>query len=121
LPQHETLILDLTPRQILQLEGLDITDSYQRKLQTYRQGMGVFKIDWALSEPVPFKDPRCGQAATVHIGNTYEEIVRAEKEIHRGKLIDKPFVLFAQQSLSDPTRAPKGKQTGWAYCHVPNG
>ena len=121
LPQHETLILDLTPRQILQLEGLDITDSYQRKLQKYRQGMGVFKIDWALSEPVPFKDPRCGQAATVHIGNTYEEIVRAEKEIHRGKLIDKPFVLFAQQSLSDPTRAPKGKQTGWAYCHVPNG
>ncbi|NGM60742.1 NAD(P)/FAD-dependent oxidoreductase [Sphingobacterium sp. SGG-5] len=121
LPNYKTMILDLTPRQILQLDGLDLTESYRRELQKYRQGMGVFKIDWALSEPVPFKDPRCGQAATVHIGNTYEDIARAERETHRGELIDKPFVLFAQQSVFDSGRAPAGKHTSWAYCHVPNG
>jgi len=121
LPKHKTLVLSLTPKQILQLEGLALTESYRRELQKYRQGMGVFKIDWALSEPVPFKDPRCGQAATVHIGNTYDEIARTEKAAHRGKLVDKPFVLFTQQSAFDPGRAPEGKHTGWAYCHVPNG
>ncbi len=121
LPKHKTLVLSLTPKQILQLEGLALTESYRRELQKYRQGMGVFKIDWALSEPVPFKDPRCGQAATVHIGNTYDEITRTEKAAHRGKLVDNPFVLFTQQSAFDPSRAPEGKHTGWAYCHVPNG
>lgn len=121
LPEHKVLMLDLTPRQILKLEGLGLSTSYQRSLQNYRQGMGVFKIDWALSEPAPFRDFRCGQAATVHIGNTYEEIARTEREAHRGKRVDKPFVLFAQQSLFDSGRTPAGRHTGWAYCHVPNG
>ncbi len=121
LPKHKILVLDLTPKQILQLEGLDLSESYKRSLQKYRQGMGVFKVDWALSEPVPFTDSRCGEAATVHIGNTYEEIARTEKEAHQGKLVDKPFVLFTQQSAFDTGRAPEGKHTGWAYCHVPNG
>lgn len=121
LPEHKVLMLDLTPRQILKLERLGLSTSYRRSLQNYRQGMGVFKIDWALSEPAPFRDFRCGQAATVHIGNTYEEIAWTEREAHRGKLVDKPFVLFAQQSLFDSGRAPAGRHTGWAYCHVPNG
>ena len=121
LPKHDILVLDMTPRQILRLKGLHLSDSYRRKLEKYRQGMGVFKVDWALSEPVPFKDVRCNQAATVHLGNTYEEIAATELAAHQGRLVDKPFVLFAQQSTFDPTRAPEGKYTGWAYCHVPNG
>ncbi|WP_205966358.1 phytoene desaturase family protein [Parapedobacter sp. SGR-10] len=121
LPEHKTLVLDLTPRQILQLEGLNLSESYRRGLQRYRQGMGVFKIDWALSEPVPFRDRRCNQAATVHIGNTYAEIALNEKRAHEGRQVDKPFVLFTQQSAFDSGRAPEGKHTGWAYCHVPNG
>jgi len=121
LPEHKTLVLDLTPRQILQLEGLNLSESYRRGLQRYRQGMGVFKIDWALSEPVPFRDRRCNQAGTVHIGNTYAEIALNEKRAHEGRQVDKPFVLFTQQSAFDSGRAPEGKHTGWAYCHVPNG
>lgn len=83
--------------------------------------MGVFKVDWALSEKTPFKDRRCQQAATVHLGNTYAEIAESERLSHLGKQVDKPFVLFTQQSAFDSSRAPDGKHTGWAYCHVPNG
>ncbi|WP_140937377.1 phytoene desaturase family protein [Sphingobacterium lumbrici] len=121
LPDHKILILDLTPQQILKIKGLDLQESYKKQLQRYRQGMGVFKIDWALSEPVPFKDKRCQQAATVHLGNTFEEIARNEKLTSDGRIVDKPFVLFTQQSAFDKSRAPEGKHTGWAYCHVPNG
>jgi phytoene dehydrogenase-like protein len=121
LPGHKILILDLTPQQILKIKGLDLQESYKKQLQRYRQGMGVFKIDWALSEPVPFKDKRCQQAATVHLGNTFEEIARNEKLTSDGRIVDKPFVLFTQQSAFDKSRAPEGKHTGWAYCHVPNG
>ena len=83
--------------------------------------MGVFKIDWALDEPIPFKAPACCEAGTVHLGNTLEEIVASEQLTAAGKHPQKPFVLLAQQSLFDSTRAPEGKQTAWAYCHVPNG
>lgn len=121
LPDHKILILDLTPQQILKIKGLDLREGYKRQLQRYRQGMGVFKMDWALSEPVPFKDKRCQQAATVHLGNTFEEIARNERLTHEGKIVEKPFVLFTQQSAFDQSRAPEGKHTGWAYCHVPNG
>ncbi|GGH06366.1 NAD(P)/FAD-dependent oxidoreductase [Sphingobacterium alkalisoli] len=121
LPDHKILILDLTPQQILKIKGLDLQESYKKQLKRYRQGMGVFKIDWALSELVPFKDKHCQQASTVHLGNTFEEIARNEKLSHEGKLVDKPFVLFTQQTAFDKTRAPEGKHTGWAYCHVPNG
>lgn len=121
LPSHDILMLDFTPRQLLDLKGVEWKFGYKRQLQKYRQGMGVFKIDWALSEPTPFKDSACNEAATVHLGNTYAEIAHYEKETQRGKLTDSPFVLFAQQSSFDSTRAPQGRHTGWAYCHVPNG
>lgn len=120
LPQHTALLLDLTPQQLLELEGLTWPDSYKRQLQKYRYGMGVFKIDWALSDPTPFKDGRSQYASTVHLGNTMHEVAQSEWSIHKGKKVDKPFVLFAQTSQFDKTRAPEGKHTGWAYCHVPN-
>lgn len=121
LPEHKILVLNMSPRQILQLRGTGFTDRYRHSLDRYRQGMGVFKIDWALSDPTPFRDSRCQQAATVHIGNTFEEIAEYEKNTHTGRIKETPFVLFAQPSLFDPTRAPKGQHTGWAYCHVPHG
>lgn len=121
LPEHKVLLLDLTPKQLLEIEGLDLSPAYARQLLRYKQGMGVFKIDWALSEETPFTDLRACQAATVHIGGTFNEIALSEDDGHRGKVTDKPFVLFTQQSQFDKSRAPEGKHTGWAYCHVPNG
>lgn len=121
LPAHKLLIADLTPKQLLAIEGLDFTATYRRQLQRFRQGMGVFKMDWALSEATPFKDKHCQEAATVHLGNSFAEIALAEQLTQEGRIVEKPFVLFAQQSLFDKSRAPAGKHTGWAYCHVPNG
>lgn len=121
LPAHKLLFLDMTPRQILKVKGLNLQTAYKNKLINYRQGMGVFKVDWALSEPVPFTNLKVRKAGTVHLGGTFDEIAAYEKCAHQGKIADKPFVLFAQQSVFDSTRAPEGKHTGWAYCHVPNG
>ena len=121
LPQHQVLLLDLTPKQLLGIEGLGFTDNYKNQLQRYKQGMGVFKIDWALSEETPFKDLRARKAATVHIGNSFNDIALAESDAQSGRVVEKPFILFAQQSQFDKSRAPEGKHTGWAYCHVPNG
>ncbi len=121
LPQHKILILDLTPKQVLRVEGLQLHDSYRKQLRKYRYGMGVFKVDWALSDATPFKDAYSQQAATVHLGNTYDEIIRNELHSHSGQVVEKPFVLFAQPSQFDKSRTPEGKHTGWAYCHVPNG
>ncbi|QQT61826.1 NAD(P)/FAD-dependent oxidoreductase [Sphingobacterium multivorum] len=121
LPSHKVLLCDITPRQLLQLKGIGLASGYRRRLEGFRQGMGVFKVDWALSEKTPFKDLHCQRAATVHLGNTYAEIAESEQRSHLGKQVDKPFVLFAQQSAFDSSRAPEGKHTGWAYCHVPNG
>lgn len=120
LPRHDVLMLDLTPRQLLALEGITWPESYRRQLKNYRYGMGVFKVDWALSDPTPFKDGLSQHASTVHIGNTIQEIAQSEWAAYKGKKMDKPFVLFAQTSQFDKTRAPEGKHTGWAYCHVPN-
>lgn len=121
LPKHKFLVLNLTPQQLLKIEGLDLHENFKKQLQRYRQGMGVFKVDWALSEPVPFSDSRCSQAATVHLGGTFSEIAQSEKLTNNGRLVAKPFVLFTQQSMFDKTRAPDGKHTAWAYCHVPHG
>lgn len=121
LPRHKVLVLDLTPRQLLDLKGVTWTEGYKKQLQKYRYGMGVFKIDWALSAPTPFKDGYSQYASTVHLGNSIREISQAEWRSHRGEHVDKPFVLFAQPSQFDGTRAPEGKHTGWAYCHVPHG
>lgn len=121
LPQHKILLLDLTPKQLLALDGVDWNQGYKKQLQKYRYGMGVFKVDWALSDPTPFKDVCSQYASTVHLGNTIHEISQSEWRSHRGEYVERPFVLFAQPSQFDDTRAPKGKHTGWAYCHVPNG
>ena len=94
---------------------------YRRRLERFRYGPGVFKLDWALDGPIPWRAPECAQAATVHLGGTLEEIVASEREPWRGGVAERPYVLVAQQSLFDPTRAPEGKHTAWAYCHVPNG
>jgi len=120
LPSSHAVLFDVTPRQLLQIAGRQFSSFYQWQLKRYRYGPGVFKIDWALDGPIPFTAPECRKAGTVHLGNTLEEIVTSEQLAAEGKHPDKPFVLLAQQSLFDPTRAPRGKQTAWAYCHVPN-
>ncbi|MBT1685013.1 phytoene desaturase family protein [Dawidia soli] len=121
LPSAKAVLLDVTPRQLLQIAGHTFSSFYTWQLQRYRYGMGVFKVDWALNGPVPFTAPACRIAGTVHLGNTFEEIARSEYETSTGRHADKPFVLLAQQSIFDPTRAPAGHHTAWAYCHVPHG
>jgi len=121
LPSSKAVLLDVTPRQLLQIAGHKFSSLYKWQLSKYRYGMGVFKVDWALDAPIPFTAEACLQAGTVHIGNTLEEIDASEKIASAGGHPEKPFVLLAQQSLFDGTRAPAGKHTAWAYCHVPNG
>jgi phytoene dehydrogenase-like protein len=121
LPSSKAVLLDLTPRQLLKLGGHHWSPLYQRQLEKYRYGSGVFKVDWALDDRIPFTAAGCRQAGTVHIGNTLEEIAEAELLTWKGGHPDRPFVLLAQQSVFDPSRAPSGKHTAWAYCHVPNG
>lgn len=121
LPSSKVILLDVTPKQMLQIAGHKFSSIYKWQLQRYRYGMGVFKIDWALDDQVPFKAEACRHAGTVHIGGTFKEIVASEKQSASGNQSDKPYVLLAQQSLFDSSRAPKGKHTAWAYCHVPNG
>ena len=121
IPPSQAVLFDLTPRQILKIAGERFSSIYKWQLQRYRYGMGVFKIDWALDGPVPFTASECRKAGTVHLGNTFEEIEKGEELTSKGRHPEKPFVLLAQQSLFDPSRAPEGKHTAWAYCHVPNG
>ena len=115
------ILLDLTPRQVLRVAGNRMPRIYRAQLQRYRYGPGVFKLDWALDAPIPWRDPRCLQAGTVHLGGSSREILDAEAAVGRGDHPEKPFVLLCQPSIADPTRAPAGKHTAWAYCHVPNG
>jgi len=121
LPSARALLFDLTPRQLLSIAGHKFSPLYKYQLERYRYGAGVFKIDWALDGPTPFVAEPARRAGTVHLGGTIEEIAAYEKEIWNGKVGEKPLVLFAQQSVADPTRAPEGKHTAWAYCHVPRG
>jgi phytoene dehydrogenase-like protein len=121
LPSSHAVLLDVTPRQLLQIAGHQFSSIYKWQLSKYRYGMGVFKVDWALGGPIPFKAEACRHAGTVHIGNTLEEIATSEQATWNGGHPEKPFVLLAQQSLFDASRAPAGKHTAWAYCHVPNG
>jgi len=119
---RESLIfLNQTPRQALRLAGHRFEAGYRQRLERYRYGPGVFKLDWALAGPIPWRAQECRRAATVHLGGTLAEIAAAEREVWRGGHPERPFVLVAQQSLFDPSRAPQGRHTGWAYCHVPNG
>lgn len=121
LPSAHAVLFDVTPRQLLQIAGHKFSSFYKWQLNKYRYGMGVFKIDWALDEAIPFTADVCRRAGTVHIGNTFEEIAAAEKMTWQGQHTEKPFVLLSQQSLFDTSRAPAGKHTAWGYCHVPHG
>lgn len=114
------ILLDVTPRQLLEIAGPQLPASFVRKLRSYRYGPGVFKIDWALGGPIPWKAAECSRAGTVHIGGTLEEIAASERAAAEGQPHARPFVLLAQPSLFDTSRAPAGQHTAWAYCHVPN-
>jgi phytoene dehydrogenase-like protein len=120
-PPDTVLFLDLTPRQVLKVAGERLEGPYRNRLAKYRYGPGVFKVDWALSGPIPWRAEGCRRTATVHLGGTLDEIAASERAVWKGEHPERPFVLVAQQSLFDPSRAPEGKHTGWAYCHVPNG
>jgi phytoene dehydrogenase-like protein len=121
LPQARGVFFDLTPRQVIEIAGEELPSGYRNKLSKFRYGPGVFKIDWALSGPIPWKNKECMRAATVHVGGTIGEVAESERVMWNGGHAERPFVLVAQQSLFDSTRAPAGKHTGWAYCHVPHG
>ena len=121
LPLARAILLDVTPRQALHIAGEKLPGSYRKKLERFRYGPGVFKLDYALAGPIPWKAAVCGGAGTVHLGGTLEEVALAEREVVEGRIPERSFVLLAQPSLFDPTRAPAGKHTAWAYCHVPNG
>jgi phytoene dehydrogenase-like protein len=121
LPAHEVALLNLTPRQVLSIAGSSLPERYCRVLRRFRYGPGVFKVDWALDGPIPWTASACARAGTVHLGGTLEEIAASERAAWAGQHTARPFVLLAQQSLFDSTRAPVGKHTAWAYCHVPHG
>ncbi len=120
-PRARSVLFDVTPRQLLEIAGRHFPGSYRRALGHYRYGPGVFKVDFALDGPIPWEAEGCGRAGTIHVGGTLEEISAGEAAVSRGEHPERPFVLLAQQSLFDATRAPDGKHTVWAYCHVPNG
>ena len=121
LPSTTVTLLDLTPKQIVKIVGQRLPDPFRHKLEGYRYGPGVFKMDWALSGPVPWTTAECQRAGTLHLGGTMAEIAQAEHAVWQGSHPDRPFVVFSQPSLFDPSRAPRGLHTAWAYCHVPNG
>ncbi len=121
LPPSDAVLLDVTPRQFLAIAGDAAPDRYRRALARFRHGPGVFKLDWALDGPIPWSNPDCARAGTVHVGGTIAEIAAGEAAVHAGRHPERPFVLLAQQTLFDPDRAPAGTHTAWAYCHVPNG
>ena len=121
LDEARIILLDVTPRGLLRLAGERLPPRYRRGLERYRHGPGVFKLDWALDGPIPWRAEECARAATVHLGATLGEIGASEAASWRGDVVERPYVLLAQQSLFDPTRAPAGQHTAWAYCHVPNG
>jgi len=121
LAEAPLVLLDVTPRGLLALAGNRLPARYRRRLERYRFGPGVFKLDWALDGPIPWGAEECTRAGTVHLGATLEEIAASEAAPWRGEVAERPYVLLAQQSLFDPTRAPTGRHTAWAYCHVPNG
>lgn len=121
LPSSHAVLFDITPKQLLQIAGEKFSSLYTRQLKKFRYGAGAFKVDWALAEPTPFKAESARSAGTVHVGNSYDEIAAYERSIWNNGSEEKPFVLFTQPSIFDTSRAPGGKHTAWAYCHVPNG
>lgn len=120
LPLSRVVLCDITPRQLLRIAGRHFPSAFNRKLEQYHYGPGVCKVDWALDSPIPWKAEACARAGTVHLGGTLDEIAASERAPWQGEIASRPFVLLAQPTLFDPTRAPAGKHIAWAYCHVPN-
>jgi phytoene dehydrogenase-like protein len=120
-PEADVVLFDLTPRQLLEIRGTALADTYRWQLGRFRYGPGVFKVDWALDAPAPWEAEACKGAGTVHLGGGLEEIRAAEAAVWQGEHPGRPFIIYVQQSQFDPTRAPEGKHTAWAYCHVPSG
>ena len=121
LPARGVAVLDLTPRQVLDVTGTDLPSGFRRRLGAFRYGPGVFKLDLALSGPIPWTADELAGAGTVHLGGSYDEIATGEADVAAGRIPERPFVLLSQPSRFDPSRAPDGQHTAWAYCHVPNG
>ncbi|HYM22866.1 MAG TPA: NAD(P)/FAD-dependent oxidoreductase, partial [Vicinamibacterales bacterium] len=121
LPPSRAILCDLSPKPLLQIAGDRFPPRYRRALERYRHRMAAFKVDWALGGPIPWRAADCASAPTVHLGGTFEEIARSERDAWDGRISERPFVLLVQPSLFDPGRAPAGRHTAWAYCHVPLG
>ena len=121
LPGTDVVLFDLTPRQISRVAGASFTDAYRSRIDSFRYGNAVFKVDYALDGRIPWRAGDCRRACTVHLGGTLDEIAAGEEEVARGRTPARPYTIVAQQSLIDSSRAPAGKHTGWAYCHVPSG
>jgi phytoene dehydrogenase-like protein len=121
LPDARVVLFDTSPEQLSRIAGDALPAGYRRRLARYRYGPGVFKLDWALDGPIPWRDPACREASTVHVGGTLEEICASERDMVRGRHAERPFLILCQQSELDATRAPEGQHTGYAYCHVPHG
>jgi phytoene dehydrogenase-like protein len=121
LPQDGLVLADVVPRELVRLARGRLPERYERRLRSFRHGPGAFKVDWALDAPIPWSAPECGRAGTVHLGGTLDEIAQSEWAAWSGRPAVRPFVLLVQQTVFDDTRAPAGKHSAWAYCHVPNG
>ncbi len=121
LPPARAILCDLSPRPFLRVAGARLPARYRRALERYRYGMGVFKVDWALDGPIPWRNPECALAGTVHLGGTLEEVAAAEEDVWAGRHPERPFVLLTQPTLFDSSRAPAGRHVAWTYCHVPRG
>jgi phytoene dehydrogenase-like protein len=121
LPKARAYVLDVTPKQMIAIAGERLGSSYVSRLQRFRYGAGVYKMDWALSAPIPWRDARCARAATVHLSGDYADVARSESLVAKGRVSERPFVLLVQPTLFDASRAPAGKHIAWAYCHVPHG
>src|SRR6185295_17387212 len=118
-PKSRAILLDVSVWESLRIAGQEMPSGYRHRLESFRHAPGIFKIDYALREPIPWKAEACRRAGTIHLGGGSDEIAAAEREVVRGKIPERPFVLVAQPSLFDETRAPRGQHTLWAYCHVP--
>src|SRR5207248_2848738 len=121
LPRARAMLCDVTPKQLVSIAGGRLSARYRAALAQYRYGPGVFKLDWALADPIPWRAADCRRAGTVHVGGTLNEIARAEATVWDGAVADRPFVLVTQPTVADSSRAPAGRHVAWGYCHVPLG
>jgi phytoene dehydrogenase-like protein len=121
LPAGRLVLADVVPRELIRIARGRLPERYERRLRSYRHGAGAFKVDWALEEAIPWRAEECRRAGTLHLGGTLDEIAHSEWAAWSGRVVESPFVLLAQQTVFDEKRAPEGRHTAWAYCHVPNG